>query len=405
MADFSFIAQLALALAVGGLIGMERESAFKSNIIGVRSFVLLTILGLATTLLAPNYPLIVPVGLAGAFAIGILYYWFKFRKYHFLGVTTALAIPFSFGLGVMIGNGQAAEAGVLAIAMTFILAERERIHAVVQKLTQRELIDILIFGILAFIVYPFLPTEPIPVLGQPFDVAAAFRVIILVQFINIWAHLAVKTYRGAAGVVSAFFGSLVSSVAYLYAILKSHGKHTFSQIRLHFTVGTAGALLRNILLIALVNNSLLNAAAAPLVTMVLVSAVLWVHFDRNAKPHKGSSFVPDLTIWTAVRFAVLFAAITLAVSFVTHYSHATLLVTSFLAGAISSASAVSSIAILTSTHAISTPDAVNAIVAAMIGELVAKIVLVSLLSKPNFGRVLLPALIIGAAGVIALLVV
>jgi uncharacterized membrane protein (DUF4010 family) len=151
---FDFLLQASLALAIGGLIGLERGKQTGHPLLGVRTFALVSLLGLLLTVIPFQPEVALPaIGLFGVFVFSFLYYYFK--AIHFKGawgLTTALMLPFVFFLSVLVGKGFLFEAGVAAIVATFLLVEKAEVHRITNTVSKPEIIDALIFAIIAFII-------------------------------------------------------------------------------------------------------------------------------------------------------------------------------------------------------------------------------------------------------------
>jgi len=150
-----FFWQSLLALAIGGIIGLEREKK-EHHVIGFRTFSLTSFFGMLLTT-ATNNPLAIGLGLAGVFALASLYYYQRARHLVKWGVTTAIMLPTTFVLGILVGLGFFTESALAAIIAVFLLVEKTEVHAITRKVSKSEILDLLLFAIIAFIVYPQLP--------------------------------------------------------------------------------------------------------------------------------------------------------------------------------------------------------------------------------------------------------
>src|SRR3989338_1191716 len=131
------------------------------------------------------------------------------------GITTELMVPFCFVLGVLTGMGLLLEAGVTAIVVTFLLAEKKQLHALVQTITREELIDLLLFSAITFIVFPLLPDKPFALFGLSLNLQFAWAVVVFASAISFLMHLAAKYWQPHAAELSALLGGAVSSIAAL----------------------------------------------------------------------------------------------------------------------------------------------------------------------------------------------
>ena len=76
LVGFGLIGRIVLALAIGGVIGLEREHSKKQSILGLRTFAFISLLGMLLTELSKAYYFVAAaIGLVGIFSITIFYYF------------------------------------------------------------------------------------------------------------------------------------------------------------------------------------------------------------------------------------------------------------------------------------------------------------------------------------------
>lgn len=151
--------QFGLAVLVGILIGLERESRESAGAkLGLRDFVLVSLIGAFSAFLAMRYDAIwiIALGFAGLLALVLSGYW---ARGHGPGITTELAAIMTFFLGVLILFGAPELAIALAIVTLAVLFPKAAIKRMTGKVSAPELQAVLLFLTISFIVLPVLPNR------------------------------------------------------------------------------------------------------------------------------------------------------------------------------------------------------------------------------------------------------
>lgn len=154
MNDIELWQSLGVALAIGLLVGAERErSKPAQGTLGIRTMALLALVGALSTLVQP----IVAGGLvAGAVLLVVLGY--ATSRQRDPGLTTEVAGVAVVGLGAL-ATSRPAAAAALAVAITVLLVSRDALHRFVREtVTEREQADALKFFVAAFVLLPILPS-------------------------------------------------------------------------------------------------------------------------------------------------------------------------------------------------------------------------------------------------------
>jgi uncharacterized membrane protein (DUF4010 family) len=217
------IRRLAVALAIGLLVGAERhwrerEDAPGRRTAGVRTFALV---GLAGGVLGALALTAGPVGGAVLLAAGMLAMVtvllpFALREAdaeNRFSATSVVAAVATFALGALAVQGQMAAAGAAAVAMTAVLAARESLHGLMARITWAELRSAILLLSMTLVALPLVPDEPIPWLAgvNPHQV---WMLAILLAGVSFLGYLAVKLGGERAGLLLAgAAGGLVASTA------------------------------------------------------------------------------------------------------------------------------------------------------------------------------------------------
>ena len=217
------IRRLAVALAIGLLVGAERhwrerDDAPGRRTAGVRTFALVGLSGgIVAALAAPMGPFGGAVLLAaGLFALMAALLPFAMREAEAEGRFSATSLVAAIGtyvLGALAVAGEAHAAGAAAVAMTAVLAARESLHGLMARITWAELRSAILLLSMTLVALPLVPDAPIAWLAgvNPHKV---WMLAILLAGVSFLGYLGVKLGGGHRGLLLAgAAGGLVSSTA------------------------------------------------------------------------------------------------------------------------------------------------------------------------------------------------
>ena len=221
--------------------------------------------------------------------------------------------------------GHAEIAVGLAIATSAVLAFKQPLHQLVEKLGMDDIYAALKLLIATFIVLPVLPREAIDPWGalNPYQL---WLLVILVSSLSLVGYVAVRWLGSAPGaLVTGLTGGLVSSTAVSLAFARD------SRANRHVHAGdslAAGILLAWVMMfvrigfaVTVVNSALLAPLSIPFGVMTVVAAVAAGFFYlRGARTHRvaaaDTAEVPlrnPFSLWEAIKFCALFAVVLLLV--------------------------------------------------------------------------------------------
>ncbi len=384
MIDFLFRALL--SIAVGGLIGLERERGKKTPIVGMRTFALVSFLGFLVSFFSAESQqswLVVGSGFAGVFILAILYYAFRVRYSYYarmsLGLTTTIVIPLAFFLGALIGWSRFLEAGVAAIACVYLLVEKKELREIGESITKQELLDLLTFIVIAFIIYPALPSNEVKLFGFWLNLQYFWFVVVVVSAISFAGHILAKHFRDKAVFYTAFLGGLVSSVATTAVFLKK--TRDKSVLLAAITSAALASALSNAAVILLANPGFFQAALPVVAALTaLYAAAAWWTLKFLRRGESIAVKRSAISLRFSVEFAAIFFIAYLAVSKLAASPGATV-VFSFIGGLVSSTSVYAAVAYAFGSGALGLNAAVYSLVFASIGSLATKTALAALAVK------------------------
>ena len=200
------------SLAIGLLIGLERERNPGSRA-GLRTFALVALFGTLAAMLSEKATPWLLMG--GLFIVGLMMVAAYSRVRDDSadpGTTTVAAILVCYGLGASVWYGNGALAIMLAIITTVLLYFKAELHGITEKLSRRDLISMLQFGVLTFIVLPILPDKNM----GPYEALNPYQIwlmVVLISGVSLVGYVAMQLIGGRHGAVLGLFGGLVSSTA------------------------------------------------------------------------------------------------------------------------------------------------------------------------------------------------
>jgi uncharacterized membrane protein (DUF4010 family) len=321
--------EFALALAIGALVGIEREQKKRAGEIGsgLRTFILVALAGATAAWLSgsSSTPWIF-LGTAAFVATFVaLGYWAEAKAHpEQRGKTTEIGVIVVYLLGGAVVLGDKRIAVALAIATSAILAFKEPLHGIVDRIGREELQAAIKLLIATFIVLPLLPDRAIDPLGaiNPYKL---WWLVILISGLSFAGYVATRWLGSGGGlVVTGLGGGLVSSTAATLSLARRSKEVRDGAA----TAALAGTILlawtvmpaRIAILVAVVGRPLLGPLGVPLAALGVSSAAFaFAYLRRGTRDSKVAGdlrFQNPFRLTASIRFALVFAAVLFAVAFV-----------------------------------------------------------------------------------------
>ena len=310
----AYLPGLALALAIGLLLGVERGWRLRDEeagrrVAGIRTFAILGLIGgLAGTGVAGQAGTLMIVLTVGAIAALLLGYSADMRRDGNVSATSALAGILTIGLGAMATTGNMALASVGAGAAMILLASREALHRAIQATSESDIKALIRLVLVVFVILPLLPDAGM----GPFDALNPYRlwtVVVIIGSISFVGYILVRWLgerRGA--LLTAALGSLVSSTAVtVEGARRIRDGASGSGAQAAVAIASSVMLVRSLFLVSLIAPF----AFAPFATLVLPgllvstlasALLLYLGRARPAEAETGTLRPPGLGL------ALLFAA-------------------------------------------------------------------------------------------------
>lgn len=362
--------KIAFALAIGMLVGFERESANKD--VGTRTFGLTALLGATSVLVSPAY------GLASLIAVIVLAALLNLRSIlvsRSLEITTSTALLVTFTLGALVGYGHRFTPVAAAILMTLLLAWKLELQRFAGGVSIQELRGAVLLGLIGLVIYPTLPDRFV----DPWELLnprQAWITVIVIAGIGFANYILLRIYSTRGLYWSAALGGLVNSSAAAIELTRaSVGPHTVPLLLLT----TTAMFVRNLLLLALFAPHTLQTAVAPLFAMSAATLVMLLRNRAGDQASKAEvKLSSPISLPGVLRFGCIFvamqAATTLAERFLGDYGF---MIITGISGLVSSASATAAAATLSASGKASPELAGTAAVLASIASALVNLPLVA----------------------------
>lgn len=393
------ILNLAVALGIGLLIGVERErrkgEGPSRSSAGIRTFTIASLAGAAsfvvggTALLASAIVAVTLFSAAG--------YWLGHGDDP--GLTTELALVLTTILGGL-SIQQPALASGLAVTVAVVLTVRSPLHRFVRSvLTEEELQDALIFAGATLIVLPLVPDRSTGPYGA-LNLHSIWILVILIMAIGGAGYIAVRTVGARFGLpIAGFASGFISSAATIGAMgaRAARTREVLEAAAAGAVLSTVATIVQMAIVLGVVSLATLRTLLLPLgcagAAAVAYGALFTIRaFQQRADVDRQGGRAFSLT--TALGFASTLAIILIASAALREWLGETgVILATALAGFVDTHAAAISAASLVATGKLHAPDAVVPILAGLSTNTISKIVF-AVAGGSSFALRVIPGLII-----------
>lgn len=352
------VAKLLLSLLLGMAIGLERESyeqqidkTERSGIgsLGIRSFALITTLGTVSAILFQSYFSLFLI-ISSTFCLLLIAYYILgslFTKDN--GLTTELAILWSYLIGLFIGLNVFSIQIIIAITvlLMLILSMKNKIKLFVAGIKQFEIESFISYAIIALVILPFLPDTGYFLKDIPFlkNILSTFQInfdkflnLEIINPFNVWKVVALVTGVEIAGyflektigqkkgwLLTSMAGGFISSTSTTQSLAqKSKRSKDTNRLVAAAIFANFSSFIQLFILIASVNLIFLSKNIVYITSISISAVLIGLYFLRredktlenltetkeNLKRDKIFSLMP------ALKFALLF----LLIKFITKFA-------------------------------------------------------------------------------------
>jgi len=371
--------KIAISLAVGMLVGFERESANKDA--GVRTFSLTALLGTLSVLISPAY------GVAGMAGVIVLIAFLNVRSVmttQSLEITTSAALLVTYALGGLIGLGHTFTPVASAILMTLLLALKVELRKFAGSVSMEELRGAVLLGLIGLVIYPVLPDRFVD-RWELVNLRQSWITVIVIASIAFVNYVLLRLYSTRGLYWTAVLGGLVNSRA---AVAELMTVGTGSRTTAVVLLVTLAMFVRNIILLAIFDPRALLTALGPIFTMACVALLLRTGRPDD-EPGRELTLGSPVSLRRVLVYGLLFVAIEVVGTLAQRtFGNLGFLIANGISGIASSASAAAAAANLSASGKIAPEVAGTAtVIVSMVSALTNVPLVVNRLSSPLFFRV------------------
>jgi uncharacterized membrane protein (DUF4010 family) len=367
--------KIAMSLAIGLLVGFEREWAEKE--VGVRTFAIIALLGTLSMILDPG---LMVACLGGVLLIVVLLNTQTLLQDRSLELTTSAALIMMFILGTLVGKGHYFTSATSAILLTMLLAWKVELARFADALKPDEIRGAVLLGLLTFVVYPLLPNHFIDSL-QLINPRQAWVTIVAIAGIGFVNYVLLRVYSTKGLYYAAILGGMVNSTATvveLSASLKKERSALLGQAEAILLLTNIAMFLRNLVLLGIFSRPSVADAFLPLTVMSGVSVlVAWTDRDIAGNNSPKLELSSPVSMRRIAKFGSLFLLLACIGTLAQRYfGNLGFLVVSVMGGLVSSASTTATAAQLAMTGQISAETAGMSVVLTAISSALVNLPLV-----------------------------
>jgi uncharacterized membrane protein (DUF4010 family) len=318
--DLAVALNLAIALGLGLLVGVERQRA-EGRVAGLRTFALITLLGAVGASVPGNAGVwLVAVGFAGVVALivtGNVIAMHGGRAEP--GMTTEIAALIMFVVGAAVASGFRVLSAVVGGTVALLLHWKKPMHAVVQRLGEQDVNAAMRLVLIGLVILPILPNRTYGPYGvlNPFEI---WLMVVLIVGISLASYIAWRLFGARMGtLLGGALGGLISSTAatvgYARRTRQTPGDANGAAVMI--LIASTVVFVRVLFEVSVVARAWLVPLGAPvfamLVIMAAIAAVTWLR-TRSALTVQDEAEPPS-DLRAAILFGLLYGAVLVAVAF------------------------------------------------------------------------------------------
>jgi uncharacterized membrane protein (DUF4010 family) len=291
-----------------------------------------------------------------------------------------------------------------------VLAYKQPLHGLVQRLDRDDVYAGLRLLIATFIVLPLLPDQPLDPWGA-LHPRSLWMLVLLISSLSLVGYVATRLLGAHRGIpLTGLTGGLVSSTAVTLAFSRQSRDPAYATaapaLASGILLGWAVMFVRVVVEVLVVNRPLLGQVLAPFAAMAAVAVAAAWYLRRGAGTPANAAGVPlknPFSLTAAIKFAAFFALVLLVIKLVQTYLPGRGV---YFVAALAGTTDVDAITLSMAQYARSGSAivAVQAITLAALTNTVVKTVMVSVLGSAELRRpILAAAALVLASGAGALL--
>lgn len=322
--NYEDLTTLGIAFGLGLLVGLQRQKS-KSEMAGVRTFTLISMLGVMAGFLSREYenPYILPVlGLCVA-AMLMMANFIKTKKFDQVdvGQTTEVAALLMFAVGAYLVMGSQLIGVFVGATMAVLLYVKEKLHDFIDSLSNKDLSAIMTLAGISLIILPILPDKTF----GPLDVINPKNIWLMVTLIvgiSVVGYFIYKLVDKKMGIIfNGVLGGLISSTATTVSYARKTKDQKSISMMAVFVITTASmvSMIRVLIEIGVVVPEKFGVLFLPILAEIIVVALLSVGLfymvNKDTKDEKMPEPENPAQFKSAIVFGLLYGFILLLVAF------------------------------------------------------------------------------------------
>lgn len=406
MASADLFLRFGVALAIGFMIGLQREYAFRSVerelVAGERTFSLMGMVGalaaMSADLLDSSLAFLGVILLVGVFT-AVAYFIDAWRGQ--VGLTTEIAILITVLIGALCYWNYLTLAAALGIATTVLLSLKIETDRLVKALTREDIFAALQLAVITLIVLPILPNESL--LPPPFDVLNPFKIWLMVVFIsgiNFLGYISIKLVGPERGIgITGLLGGLISSTGVTLGFSERSTRENQLAKPFSLAIMIAWTVMfgRVLVEVGVLNLELLSIVWLPITATGIVGLLYcgYLYFSKRVTETDTQEFSNPFDLMSAIKFGLLYAVIlVVARAAQLYFGDTGVYISSLLSGLADVDAITLSLAQLSQAGGLDINVAAQAIILAVIANTVAKGSIVLLGGAVQLKRAITPGLVL-----------
>lgn len=349
------LTKILLTLAIGAVIGLERESQDRQNKsqnksegvhnVGIRTLSLVSLLGCVSGMVFANFLPIFILIATMFIAITICYYYLQSKFTRDVGFTTELAIVFSYIIGLIIAI-EALPIQIiisLSVIIVLILSRKSDLQLAIKGIHREEIHAFISYALIALVILPFIPNKSyslsdIPTVTQiassfgadkidflqvaiinPFKI---WLIVVLVTGIDMVGYLLERLIGKKSGrLIASVVGGFISSTATTIALAKESKKsNRISYLVACAILANTASFVQIFLLLGATNALLLNSAFALILSLIVAGVSIGIFLlkkdgklpqEKVVTEIKGIKESEIFAIGPALKFAMIFLVVSI----------------------------------------------------------------------------------------------
>lgn len=416
VSEQQIIIQLAVALLLGALTGLERGWATREQkpgerVAGMRTYALVGLLGGITALLSLKAtPWVLPASLLAVCVAAVMAYRVRMLQMRDYSITGIIGILLTFCFGAVAVAVDIAVAATAAVITTIILDNKNEIHSALNRLQEHELDAALKLLLISVVMLPLLPNEGIGPGGMlnPYEI---WWMVVLIASISFVGYFAMRVGGTEKGILfTSLFAGLASSTALTlhFSRLARQTAQISPLLSSGILIACGTMYLRILLYCAMINPALLGHLTLPLLIMTLVlylpALLIWRKHRNGTRVEQPALSSNPLDLKSALLLGALLTVILLMASILQQWlGNAGIYVLATVSGITDVDAITLSLTRMSQTGLESTTVIIGIIIASSVNNLMKAGMAVSIGGRAMLLRVALPIVLSLLAGLVVLL--